>query len=153
MVLGLLGKTSEIAVAGWDYNELREGLRYASDVKVTRFDAGKASQVAERLSGSGEALFSFEIFFKPNQNSFPVSQYKQEFDRVIDFASTYGGALISLWGTQIPWAFCVNKEGSDATGVKKIRGCEKSQLRRVTRKNEIVKYASSKGLTLDYIAV
>lgn len=152
MVLGLLGKTSEIAVAGWDYNELREGLRYASDVKVTRFDAGKASQVAERLSGSGEALFSFEIFFKPNQNSFPVSQYKQEFDRVIDFASTYGGALITIEGHTDPMGFLrKQKEGSDELVLKKIRQAAKnlSYSRADSARTEIVKYASSKGITLD----
>lgn len=152
MVLGLLDKRSDIAVAGWDYNEFREGLKYAGDVKVTKFDPGRASQVAERISGSGEALFTFEIYFNPNQNSFPVSQYKTEFDRVIDFASTYGGALITIEGHTDPMGFLrKQKEGSDELVLKKIRQAAKnlSYSRADSARTEIVRYASSKGITLD----
>lgn len=152
MVLGLLSKTSDIAFADWDYGELKSGLRYAGDVKVTRFNTGTASVVAEKLSGSGEALFTFEIYFNPNQNSFPASQYREEFDRIIDFATTYGGALITIEGHTDPMGFLrKQQEGSDDLVLKKIRQAAKnlSYSRADSARLEIIKYASSKGVTLD----
>lgn len=152
IMLGLLGQPSGIAVANWDYDELKNGLKYAQDVKVAKFDQNIASTVAEKVSGGGTALFSFEIYFKPNQNSFPVSQYKNEFDRIIDFASTYGGALITIEGHSDPMGFLrKKKEGGGEVVLSKIRQAAKnlSYSRADSARSEIIKYAQSKGVTLD----
>ncbi len=152
IMLGLLGQTSNIAVANWDYDELKSGLKYAQDVKITKFDQSKASAVAEKLSGGGSALFTFEIYFKPNQNSFSVSQYKNDFDRIIDFASTYGGALITIEGHSDPMGFLrKKKEGGDDVVLSKIRQAAKnlSYSRADAARTEIIKYAQSKGVSID----
>lgn len=152
IMLGLLGQPSGIAVANWDYDELKIGLKYAQDVKVTKFDQNIASAVAEKVSGGGTALFAFEIYFKPNQNSFPVSQYKNEFDRIIDFASTYGGALITIEGHSDPMGFLrKKKEGGGEAVLSKIRQAAKnlSYSRADSARSGIIKYAQSKGVTLD----
>ncbi len=152
MVLGLLARTSDIAFADWDYGEMKEGLKYARDVDVTRFKEGAASEIAQKLSGSGEELFSFEIYFDPNQNSFPASQYRAEFDRIIDFATTYGGALITIEGHTDPMGYLrKQKEGADDLVLKKIRQAAKnlSYSRADAARIEIIKYAASKGVKLD----
>lgn len=152
IMLGLLKQPSAVAVANWDYEELKSGLKYAQDIKVTKFDQNVASAVAEKLSGGGSALFSFEIYFKPNQNNFPVSQYRNEFDRIIDFASTYGGALITIEGHSDPMGFLrKKKEGGDDVVLSKIRQAAKnlSYSRSDSARSEIIKYAQSKGVTLD----
>jgi outer membrane protein OmpA-like peptidoglycan-associated protein len=151
IILGMLGQTSNIAAANWDYEELKSGLKYAQDIKVTKFDQGRASIVAERLS-DGSSLFSFEIYFKPNQNSFSLAQYKADFDRIIDFASTYGGALITIEGHSDPMGFLrKKKEGNDDVVLGKIRQAAKnlSYSRADSARSEIIKYAQSKGVTID----
>jgi len=152
IMLGLLSQPSVITVADWEYNELKSGLKYAQDLKVTKFDQSKASAVAEKLSGGGSALFAFEIYFKPNQNTFSASQYKNEFDRIIDFASTYGGALITIEGHSDPMGFLrKEREGGDKVVLSKIRQAAKnlSYSRADSARSEIIKYASSKGVALD----
>lgn len=152
ILLGLLGQISNISAANWDYDELKSGLKYAQDIRVTKFDQNKASAVAEKISGGGSALFAFEIYFKPNQNSFSVSEYKGDFDRIIDFASTYGGALITIEGHSDPMGFLrKKKEGSDEVVLGKIRQAAKnlSYSRADAARSEIIKYAQSKGVSLD----
>ena len=81
-----------------------------------------------------------------------MSQYKQEFDRVIDFASTYGGALITIEGHTDPMGFLrKQKDGADELVLKKIKQAAKnlSYSRADAARGEIVKYALSKGITLD----
>jgi outer membrane protein OmpA-like peptidoglycan-associated protein/ABC-type amino acid transport substrate-binding protein len=152
IMLGLLGQISSIGVANWEYEEFKSGLKYAQDIKVTKFDQGRASAVAEKLSGGGNALFSFEIYFKPNQNNFSVSQYRNDFDRIIDFASTYGGALITIEGHSDPMGFLRRKkEGADEVVLGKIRQAAKnlSYSRADSARSEIIRYAQSKGVHID----
>ncbi len=150
---GLISRRSAILTAGWDYSVLRAGLRYADAVAVTRFNPGKTSIVAEKLSRKGDSsLFQFEILFKPNQNTFSIQSYKGEFDRVIDLASTYGGALITVEGHSDPMAYLrKQKEGASPILLKKIKQSAKnlSYSRASSVRKEIIAYALTKNITLD----
>jgi outer membrane protein OmpA-like peptidoglycan-associated protein len=150
--LKIISRSSELLDADFDYNSMKGGLRYANITAPSRFDPSKAAAAAEKLSRSDSSLFSFEIYFEPNQNSFPASKYSSEFDRVIDFASTYGGAIITVEGHSDTMAFLrKQKEGADQLMLKKIEQSAKnlSFSRAGSVRDEIVKYASSKGITLD----
>lgn len=151
--LGIIKRTSNIDTADWDYNKLKTGLRYADVAVPSRFNPEKTSVVAEKLSRKGDSsLFSFEIFFKPNQNSFSASEYEQEFNRVIDFASTYGGALISVEGHSDPMGYLrKEKEGANQVMLKKIRQSAKnlSYSRASAVREQIIRYASSRNIVLD----
>jgi len=97
-------------------------------------------------------LFSFEIFFQPNQNTFGANNYKDEFDRVIDLSSTYGGAIIIVEGHSDPMSYLrKQKEGGDQVLMKKIKQSAKnlSYSRASAVRDEIVNYASKKGIVLD----
>jgi ABC-type nitrate/sulfonate/bicarbonate transport system substrate-binding protein len=150
---GLISRRSTILAANWDYSGLREGLRYADVVAHSRFNPGKTSIVAEKLSKKGDSsLFMFEIFFKPNQNTFSVQSYRAEFDRVINLASTYGGALITVEGHSDPMSYLrKQKEGASPILLKKIKQSAKnlSYSRASSVRKEIVSYASTKNITLD----
>ncbi len=150
---GLITRRSAILAAGWDYSALRAGLRYADAVAVTRFNPGKTSIVAEKLSSKGDSsLFQFEILFKPNQNTFSIQSYRAEFDRVINLASTYGGALITVEGHSDTMAYLrKQKEGASPLLLKKIKQSAKnlSYSRASSVRKEIIAYASQKNITLD----
>ncbi|MCP4134414.1 MAG: ABC transporter substrate-binding protein [bacterium] len=151
--LGLINKRSQLLTAKWDYNELKKGLRYADAVSVSKFDTQKATIVAEKLSRKGGAsLFQFEIFFQPNQNNFSAAAYQAEFDRVIDYASTYGGALITVEGHSDPMAYLrKKKKGGDQLLLKKIKQSAKnlSYSRAGSVRDEIISYSKSKSISLD----
>ena len=151
--LGLLSRRSTLLIANWNYNELKDGLRYANKVKVSKFNPTETSIVAEKLSKTNRAsLFSFEIFFKPNQNTFSASMYEKEFNRVIDNASTYGGALITVEGHSDPMGYLRKKKsGADPILLKKIKQAAKnlSYSRANAVREQIINYASSKGINLD----
>ncbi len=151
--LGLLKNRHAMQSANWNYGELRSGLRYADRVDVSRFREDTTVVVAERLSQKGTGgLFSFEINFRPNQSEFSVSQYRAEFDRVIALASTYGGAIITIEGHSDPMNYLrKKKEGAEPMLLRKIEQAAKnlSYNRAQSVKKEIVRYAASRGTTID----
>jgi len=151
--LGLLRGRHDILAANWNYDELRTGLRNAGKVDVSRFREDRTAVVAERLSKKGSsALFNFEINFGPNQSVFSASEYRSEFDRVIELASTYGGAIITVEGHSDPMNFLrKKKEGGAPMLLRKIEQAAKnlSYSRARSVRDEIVRYAASRGITLD----
>jgi len=74
-----------------------------------RFDAPAVAQVATRRTQKGGVaegqLFTFEVQFKPNQDAFTAAQYEQDFERAVNLAATYGGAVITVEGHADPLAF------------------------------------------------
>ncbi|TFH41829.1 MAG: nitrate ABC transporter substrate-binding protein, partial [Chrysiogenales bacterium] len=151
--LGLLKKRHDLITANWNFAAMRSGLRYADRVDVSRFRPDTTAVVAERLSQKGAgALFSFEINFSPNQSVFSVSEYRAEFDRVIDLASTYGGAIITVEGHSDPMNYLrKKKEGAEPILLRKIEQAAKnlSYNRAQSVKTEIVRYAGTRGISLD----
>ncbi|MBP7585432.1 MAG: ABC transporter substrate-binding protein [Spirochaetes bacterium] len=151
--LGLLRGRHDILAADWNYNDLRAGLRNAGKVDVSRFREDRTAVVAERMSKKGgSSLFNFEINFGPNQSVFTVSEYRGEFDRVIELASTYGGAIITVEGHSDPMNYLrKKKEGAAPMLLRKIEQAAKnlSYNRARAVRDEIVRYASSRGITLD----
>lgn len=98
---GLLASGHQLAVAGWDYNLLANGLSLA-EAQTPRFDNDKlsAAVTAQSTAGgldSGE-LFRLQINFRPNQNDFPIEAYQDQFNRVIELAATYPGAVLTIEG-------------------------------------------------------
>lgn len=49
-----------------------------------------------------KTLIAFTIQFQPNQEEFSATQYKQEFDRVVELAAKYGNAAIAIKGHTDP---------------------------------------------------
>jgi len=154
--LGLMKGKVDILKANWDYSELRSGLRYADDVELPKFEKDEVATVLTKRQQkdtleSGE-LFSFEIFFKPNQNEFSADLYKEQFDKVIDFASTYGGAIITIEGHSDPMGYLrKKKEGELEVVLKKVEQAAKNlSLSRANNvRDQLISYAKLNGITLD----
>lgn len=156
ITLGLMSKKVELIQAEWDYNSFKSGLKYADNVDVPKFKKEEVTTVItkrqkQNKSGSGE-LFSFEIFFKPNQNDFLPELYKEEFNKVIEFSSTYGGAIITIEGHSDPMGYLrKQKDGETEVVLNKIKQAAKNlSLSRANKvRDEIIFYAKNNGITLD----
>jgi ABC-type nitrate/sulfonate/bicarbonate transport system substrate-binding protein/outer membrane protein OmpA-like peptidoglycan-associated protein len=154
--LGLLSKRAPMEQAGWDYNKLKQGLKYAERSESPRFDSAQVTSVIARKQQQGTLqegeLFSFEIFFEPNQNSFSADLYQGSFDKVIEFSSTYGGALITVEGNSDPLGYLrKKKDGETSIVLGRVKQAAKnlSLSRAMAVRDSISQYAAQKGITLD----
>jgi ABC-type nitrate/sulfonate/bicarbonate transport system substrate-binding protein/outer membrane protein OmpA-like peptidoglycan-associated protein len=156
IALGLLGGKVAIAQPQWDYERLKEGITDVAGVVTPRFDTKKVAKVVTRKQQQGTldegVLFSFEVFFKPNQNSFPAEMYDDSFKKVTELASTYGGAIITVEGHSDPLNYLKKKKGGAAPLVlKQIKQSAKnlSLTRANAVRDSVVAYAGGKRITVD----
>ncbi len=154
--LGLISQPTPLSNAGWSYDQFKSGLTQTAKTSQTRFDQQQVAAVVQRKQqqgtlGEGE-LFSFEIFFAPNQNSFSVDLYQDAFAKVIEFAATYGGALITVEGHSDPLGYLKKKKaGQPEVVLGRIKQSAKnlSLSRANAVRDSIISYAQSQGVTLD----
>lgn len=154
--LGLLSGKVALTNANWDYSRLKKKLQFAERSESPRFDTAQVSSVIARKQQQGTLqegeLFSFEIFFEPNQNTFSADLYQDAFDKVIEFSSTYGGALITVEGNSDPLGYLRKKKTGDSSivlGRVKQAAKNLSLSRAMAVRDSITHYASQKGITLD----
>ena len=95
--------------AGWDYNQLTAGLKNTRAVAAPKFDPGRAQQAVEKQlavePGAWETegtLFVIEITFDPNQSVFAEDRYANDYQKALQVAQTYGGALVVVEGHSDP---------------------------------------------------
>jgi len=154
--LGLLSKSQPLTQAAWDYEKLKSGLSNVDSKKAGRFDEQKVAAVVSRRQrqgtlGDGE-LFSFEIFFKPNQNGFSADLYQASFEKVVEYASTYGGALITVEGHSDPLGYLRKKKAGQpdvVLGQTKQSAKNLSLSRAVAVRDSIISFASGNSISLD----
>lgn len=154
--LGLLSGTKSISKADWNYRDLAQGLSNISAADTSRFNEDVVSTTISRKQQQGSiddsALFSLEIFFKPNQNSFSADLYTAEFDEILELAAAYGGAVITVEGHSDPMGYLRReKAGAGEVELKRIRQAAKnlSYSRANAVRDTIVEYALSRGIYLD----
>ncbi|MDB5973147.1 MAG: ABC-type nitrate/sulfonate/bicarbonate transport system, periplasmic component [Hydrocarboniphaga sp.] len=155
--MGLASGSARLAAAGWDYAKLAQGLSSAGKTaEATRFDENQVAAVVTRKQQQGTLadgeLFSFEIFFQPNQNGFSADLYQEAFAKVVDLASTYGGALITVEGHSDPMAYLRDKKaGKPDVVLGQIKQAAKnlSLSRAVAVRDSVLAYAQAKGVSLD----
>lgn len=156
VTLGLLGGRVALASAGWDFDRFKQGLQRAERGEAPRFDTTQVTSVIARKQQQGTLqegeLFSFEIFFEPNQNGFAADLYQSAFDKVIEFSSTYGGALITVEGNSDPLGYLRKKKAGESSLVlSRVKQAAKnlSLSRAMAVRDSITEYAAQKGITLD----
>jgi ABC-type nitrate/sulfonate/bicarbonate transport system substrate-binding protein len=153
---GLLSRKIPLQPAGWDYNVLRKGLIGTDAVEAQKFDTGAVAQVVAKKQNLGTLdegeLFSFEVFFKPNQNSFSSDQYSDAFAKVVDLASTYGGAVIIVEGHSDPMGYLrkVKEKASDIVLTRTKQAAKNLSLTRaIAVRDSIMGYSAGKNVNLD----
>lgn len=152
----LISKKSNLGNPNWDYSKLKAGLAMTSPIEKNRFDTDQVAKLVSRRQQQGtldeSGLFSFEVYFKPNQNEFKASLYEKAFKKAIDLASTYGGAILTVEGHSDPLGFLKkHKKGESKVVLQRTRQAAKNLS--LSRANEVrdslVAYAKGKGVTLD----
>lgn len=153
---GLRTKPLAYAHAKWNFDSLKGGLSKAAVAETPRFDAPAVAQVATRRTQKGGVaegqLFTFEVQFKPNQDAFTAAQYEKDFERAVNLAATYGGAVITVEGHADPLAFLQRKKAGETEVVLgRIRQAAKNLS--FTRANGVreglIKYGKDRGVLLD----
>ncbi len=153
--LGLLTKQAVLAHAGWDYKALRSGI-IAAPAPIERFDTAQVAQVVIKRQQQGTSdsgtLFSFEVYFNPNQNEFPASQYADAFKKVVNLASTYGGAVITIEGHTDPLGYLKQmKENVPGVVLKQTEQAARNlSIGRANKvRDSVIGFAKGGGITLD----
>jgi len=154
--IGLVQGHQALTAANWDYNQLKRGLAHADEVEARKFNQSQVAAVVARKQqqgtlGEGE-LFSFEIFFQPNQNSFSADLYRDAFAKIISLSSTYGGALITIEGHSDPMGYLRDKkDGKPEVVLGQVKQAAKnlSLSRAVAVRDSVIEFAKKSGITLD----
>jgi len=156
VTIGLLGTKTPLDHAKWDYNQLRAGLTGIDDVEAPRFKAEEVAKVVAKKQAMGTLeegeLFSFEIFFEPNQKTFPIERYAGEFERVVEMASTYGGAVIIVEGHSDPMGYLrKKKKGASKFVLTRTKQAAKnlSLARAIMVRDSVMVHAKDKALSFD----
>ena len=154
--LGLVAKAAPIEHAGWDYRKLGAGADVAAAPEARRFDAEKVATMVARRQSQGKLqegeLFSFEVFFKPNQDKFTADLYGDAFKRVAGLAATYGGAIITVEGHSDPMAYLrAKRDGSPDVVLGRTQQSAKnlSLSRAIAVRDSLIAYAKTQGVSLD----
>ncbi|XOF32672.1 MAG: ABC transporter substrate-binding protein [Candidatus Electrothrix sp. YB6] len=153
---GLLSRKVPLEKAEWDYNALRKGLSGVDDVEAPRFNTEAVAQVVAKKQNLGTLdegeLFSFEVFFKPNQNTFSADQYSDAFAKVVNLASTYGGAVITVEGHSDPMGYLrkLKEKASDIVLTRTKQAAKNLSLTRaIAVRDSIMAYSTKQGVHLD----
>ena len=121
-----------------------------------KFNTRAVAQVVAKKQQLGTLdegeLFSFEVFFQPNQNNFSPDQYNDAFAKVVDLASTYGGAVITVEGHSDPMGYLrkEKKKGTDLVLTRtKMAAKNLSLTRAIAVRDSIMTYSAKKAVNLD----
>lgn len=153
---GLLERAHVLATAAWDYAAFSGGLFDQRRTSLPGFDDQAAADAVDALRTGDQldesTLFEFEIRFQPNQTSFPPADYQRDFDRVIELAATYGGAVLSVEGHSDPLRYLRRQqEEADARELRRIRQSARnlSLTRAMSVRDAVLDAAGQRQLALD----
>lgn len=154
--LNLITKNNLISAAAFNYKTFNSATGLTGETAKPKFNKEQLSALVSRKQQQGALnegeLFSFEVFFGPNQNNFPVDLYKDEFAQVVDLASTYGGAVITVEGHSDPMGYLRAKKGNKPPVVLgRIKQSAKnlSVSRAQSVRDSVINYASTNNISLD----
>jgi len=161
---GYMTAAVKLTHAGFDYEAMKKGLTQIVAVEAPKFKADEVAKVIDQKSklgvGADGAVFNFEILFGANQNTFNAELYKVQYDKAIELAATYGGAILTVAGHADPTDYYDRK---NATGkykgmsaapeivLSQVRQSAKNlSLRRaIVVRESLLAYAKAKGLVMD----
>jgi outer membrane protein OmpA-like peptidoglycan-associated protein len=154
--LNLLSGPVSLAAAGFDYDKLKAGIINVQVAEAPKFDEQKVKQMIGQASDQGtlsnQEIVSFQILFKPNQNSFSPEIYEADFKRAVQLAATYGGAVITVEGNSDPLNYVKKRDaGAPANVLNGIKQAAKnlSLTRALAVRDGIIAYAKNQNMSLD----
>ncbi|MCG8668862.1 MAG: ABC transporter substrate-binding protein [Pseudomonadales bacterium] len=154
--LGLIKGNSALVNANLNYKLLDAGLTNTALASQPKFNKDQVAALVTRKQQQGMLddgeLYSFEVFFSPNQNTFTADLYSQDFEKVVELASTYGGAIITVEGHSDPMGYLrAKKKGQQPLVLGRIKQSAKnlSISRAQAVRDTILQYAQSQGVAID----
>ncbi|MEO1239076.1 MAG: nitrate ABC transporter substrate-binding protein [Pseudomonadota bacterium] len=116
----------QLAIPGWDYRALAEGLSDLTDREIAAFDPEAAAAAVQRLRRTGQldanTKIDFSVFFEPDSNDFPAELYARDFEEILRLAATYSGAIITVEGHADPLYYLrQERDGASNQELKAIR--------------------------------
>lgn len=153
--LGVIKSQQTLLQASWQYQTLASGLKNVNISQAPRFNEQAVMNLMTKRAAQGntDSLFDMLVYFKPNQSSFPLNLYREKFIEVINYAATYGGAIVTIEGHGDPMKFLRRqKDGAPIVELNTIRTSAKNLT--YSRANQvrdaIIELASQElGITLD----
>jgi outer membrane protein OmpA-like peptidoglycan-associated protein len=156
---GLMSSTYTVETAEWNFADFKDVLfdTRRGESKLPSFDNEAASKAVSDSAAKGnldkDTLFTFEIYFKPNQQTFSVAQYEQQFNKVIELASTYGGAVLTVEGHSDPMGYLNKKykQNYTAAELRRVKQSAKnlSVSRAIQVRDAIMDLATQRSVTMD----
>ena len=154
---GLISRRAPLAQAHWDYQQLASGRQApAPALSEPRFDPVRVERLTRERELRGTTregvLFEFQIFFQPNQNEFSVDLYQGEFNRVVNLASTYPGAIIVIEGHADPLRYQQERQrGAAAPVLEQTKQAAKnlSLQRAIAVRESLISFARTPRVVLD----
>lgn len=153
---GMMSSAYAMAKANWDYSDFSGNVFDQRRATLPGFDNNKASSVVSDMKQSGNleknALMEFEINFVANQKGFKVEDYRTEFNKVLELAATYGGAVITVEGHSDPLKYLKKKHnGASVSRLRSIQQSAKtlSMSRALEVRNVVLDYAEERDQTMD----
>ena len=111
--------------ARFDYRKLAglAGVEYAEPEQRERIAGGEAEVFGDAAELDANTILEFTIHFDPNQSEFSPDRYGAEFNRAVENAARYAGAVIVVRGHSDPTAVLREMiRGGLANGVLKRTG-------------------------------
>lgn len=147
---GFLTAQQTLAQAEWNYSDF--GVTDIAGANQPRFRQDVAQKVAADAPSSN-VLFEFEINFDPNQRTFERAQYGQQFQRALELAATYGGALLEIVGHSDHYQYLrmkIKEQASEDVLQRQWQaGMNLSLSRANSVRDALVSYANDEGITLN----
>jgi outer membrane protein OmpA-like peptidoglycan-associated protein len=157
--MGLLTKRTALPSANWDYRQLAMGLKNTTITAAPKFDPGRAQQAVEKQLAvepssweSEGTLFLIEINFDPNQSVFAEDRYATDYQKALQIAQTYGGALVVVEGHSDPLGILqAQQKGERQEVIDQLRQAAKnlSLARANSVRSSFLQYCKDHGISVD----
>jgi ABC-type nitrate/sulfonate/bicarbonate transport system substrate-binding protein/outer membrane protein OmpA-like peptidoglycan-associated protein len=157
--MGLMTKRVSLQAAGWDYNQLAAGLKNTRAIATAKFDPSRAQQAVEKQlavePGAWETegtLFVIEIAFDPNQSVFAEDRYAKDYEKALQIAQTYGGALVVIEGHSDPLGILQAQQKGERTEIlDQMRQVAKnlSLARANSVRSSFIQYSKEQNIPID----
>jgi len=157
ITLGLLSAKVSLTHANWDYAKLAVGLKNTAGVTIFKpaFDTKKVEKklAVESAEWADEGtLFLSEIYFEPEQSDFSENKYAVDFQKGLELAQTYAGALFIVEGHSDPQRILQERaKGTQQAVINQMMQVAKnlSYQRAQSVVQSFLAHAKKRGISLD----
>ncbi|BBM67786.1 MULTISPECIES: nitrate ABC transporter substrate-binding protein [Vibrio] len=154
LAMGAIKSPGTVLKADINYRLHANG--YAAKIEQPRFDTKSLSAVVDKKQKQNtldnDTLYSFDVYFKPNQRGFDSSLYQSEFEKVIELSGAYSGSVILIEGHSDPMGYLRKaKSGSNNVVLNRMKqGLKNLSLNRATEvRQSVIEMGEMNKLYLD----